>query len=91
VILRRFEEAEGPLIESVAILEKVADEYELARSRFSLARVYEALGKRAASLEMLDRCLEVFERLDAAMDLAAVHQLCERCAAPRVLHCDDPS
>ena len=73
-------EAETHLAESVAILEEVADEYELARSRFSLARVQAALGKRAAARAALERGLEVFERLEAAMDLKAARALYEELA-----------
>jgi len=68
-------EAETALVESVAILEEVADEYELARSRFWLARIHATLGRREAGVVGLDRCLEVFERLEADLDLQAAREL----------------
>jgi class 3 adenylate cyclase/tetratricopeptide (TPR) repeat protein len=74
---RRWDEAETLLAESVAALEEVADEYELARSRFSLARAQSELGKRQAARAALARSAEVFTRLEAAMDLQAALALRE--------------
>lgn len=75
--VQRAAEALGPLRESVRVLEEVADEYELARSRFSLARAYAAAGRRAEALAQIERAVGVFERLEAAMDLAAARRLRE--------------
>ncbi len=71
----RAAEAEAPLTHSVAILEEVADEYELARSRFSLARAYSLLHQPNAARIQLDQCLPVFERLEARPDLTAARTL----------------
>ncbi|MCP4361847.1 MAG: tetratricopeptide repeat protein [Chloroflexi bacterium] len=67
--------AETYFAASVEILQEVADEYELARSRFSLARAYAAAGQPEAAQEMLTNCLEVFRRLDTRLDVTAVRHL----------------
>jgi tetratricopeptide (TPR) repeat protein len=73
----RAAEAATPLTESVRVLEDVADEYELARSRFSLARAYAGAGQRAEALAQIEQAVAVFERLEAAMDLTAARRLRE--------------
>ena len=71
----QFSEAVTLLNESVTILEEVAEEYQLALSRFSLARAYTGLGQRESAFAELDRCQVVFSQLAAAIDLAAVREL----------------
>ncbi len=71
----RLAEAEKLLLESIAILAPLGDEYEAACSRLSLANAYAAQGKRTEAAAMIDQCVPVFERLEAALDLAAARQL----------------
>ncbi len=68
-------DAEAALCESVTILAEVADEYELAHSRFSLARALKALGRRAEAGQALDQAIAVLERLEAALDMRAARKL----------------
>ena len=68
-------QAERYIGESLAILEEVGDEYEAARSRLALAKVYHSQGKSEQTLTVLDQCIAVFERLQAALDLTKAHQL----------------
>jgi tetratricopeptide (TPR) repeat protein len=71
----RFEEAEGHLNESLSILEEVGDAYEGARTQLSLARVYASQNKPEDGLAVLNRCIGVFQRLGASLDLAAARAL----------------
>jgi tetratricopeptide (TPR) repeat protein len=70
-----YERAEGYLIESAAILEEVADEYEWARSQLVLAQLYHQRGQPALAQPLLDKASEVFTRLEASIDLTAVQKL----------------
>lgn len=72
---QRYAEAETPLAESVALLQKVGDELELARSLCALARVHWAQGQREAALAGLERGQRMFEQLKATMDLLAVQRV----------------
>jgi len=65
----RFREAQGHLDESLSILNSVRDEYEWARSQLSLARLYACLDKSEEMSAALDRCIEVFQKLGATMDV----------------------
>ncbi len=67
--------AEHRLADSTALLEDVSNAYELARTQLARARLQQALGKPAAARELLAACQAVFERLEAALDLAAARQL----------------
>jgi tetratricopeptide (TPR) repeat protein len=60
---------------SVAILQDVDDEYQLAHTHLSLAQAYAAAGQNSEAQELLQQCLAVFERLAATMDVAAVRAL----------------
>ena len=71
----RLTEAENLLADSIAILTQVGDEYEIARSRLALAITQAAQNNPAKASAMLDQCIPVFERLEAALDLAAARQL----------------
>ena len=71
----RFDKAEEHLSESLSILEEVGDTYEGARTRLSLARVHAAQEKPEESLATLDRCIQVFQRLGATLDLATARAL----------------
>lgn len=71
----RTDEAEAHLRASTAILCEVADDYELAHSRFTLGRALSRSGKRDEAIQVLDQALEVFARLDAEMDLRAAQIL----------------
>ncbi len=70
-----YDQAEKYLIESAAILEEVADEYEWARSQLLLAQLYHTQGKSALIKPLLDKSAEVFKRLEASLDLTAVQKL----------------
>ena len=70
-------EAEEQLVESIAILAEVSDECQLARSRLVLARIYVARGDLELARPLLDQSQAVFERLGAALDLAAACALRE--------------
>jgi tetratricopeptide (TPR) repeat protein len=71
----QFDRAEQTLTTSLSTLEKAGDEYKWARSQLSLARLYAAQEKSQEALEALDRCLSIFRRLDAALDLADARAL----------------
>jgi len=76
----QFEDAERLLDESLSVLKSVGDEYEWARTQLSLARLYASRGKSKAGLAAIDRCIEIFQQLDAATDLATVRALREEMA-----------
>ena len=61
--------------QSVAILEEVADEYELARSRMALAEVLGTVGEVAERDRVLALATAVFEQLDAKADLQKAKSL----------------
>ena len=71
----RLDEAVQHLSESISIFSQAGDEYEGARSQLSLAQVYAAQGKPQEAAAALDLCAPVFERLEAALDLAAAQAL----------------
>jgi tetratricopeptide (TPR) repeat protein len=75
---RDLAQAEAYLLESLAVLDEVGHEYEAARSRLSLAEVYLAQRRAEAGLAEIERCAPVFQRLDAALDLAATRELREK-------------
>jgi class 3 adenylate cyclase/tetratricopeptide (TPR) repeat protein len=68
-------EAEQYLAESLAILQEVGDEYESAQSQLSLARLHVSQGAWDKGSSAVERCLPVFERLSAALDLEAARSL----------------
>ncbi|MFN2226529.1 MAG: tetratricopeptide repeat protein [Anaerolineae bacterium] len=70
----QLDEAEAQLAAGLAILKEVGEEYEAARCRLSLAEVNVAAGRPEAAREALGRCLPVFERLGARLDLAAARE-----------------
>ena len=76
----RFDEAVQHLSESIAILAEVGDEYEGARSRLALARVYAARNERTEATAALEQCTSVFERLEASLDLSSARALKEQFA-----------
>jgi tetratricopeptide (TPR) repeat protein len=67
--------AEGHLTESLAILEEVRQEYELACARLSLAGVRLRQGRSETAGTLLAQATEIFKRLEARLDLAAAEQL----------------
>lgn len=69
--------AERRLTESMAILKGCGDDYELARTELSLAKVYLLLGKQAQGARALEHCISVFGRLNAALHLAEAQTLRE--------------
>jgi tetratricopeptide (TPR) repeat protein len=71
-------QAERHLRASLAILEDVGDEYEAARTQLDLAGVCAELEQADESAVLLDRCAEMFQRLDAALDLLTAHTLREK-------------
>ena len=74
----KLDQALEHLNNSLTLLQEAGDEYESARSQLSLARVYVERGESEAGQEMLDRCIAVFQRLGATLDLEAAHTLRER-------------
>jgi tetratricopeptide (TPR) repeat protein len=78
---QRLPDAQLALQQSVAVLSELEQPFELARSRFSLARVQAEMGERAAARASLDQVIPVFERLEAALDLQAAQALRAQLAA----------
>ena len=76
----QFSRAEEHIDQSLAVSESVGDEYERARSQFSLARLYVAQEKFIAARAALEQCIPAFERLAAALDLSAARKLWEEIA-----------
>jgi class 3 adenylate cyclase/tetratricopeptide (TPR) repeat protein len=72
-----FDAAAEQLLQSVAVLEEVGDEYERARSQLSLAQSYVSKGEPQAGLEHLEACIATFDRLGAEMDLETARALKE--------------
>ncbi|MFQ5576107.1 MAG: tetratricopeptide repeat protein [Anaerolineae bacterium] len=70
-----LDRAEQHLNQSIRLLEDVGDEYEWARSQLSLARLYISRTNKEAGLSALEKSTEVFQRLDARIDLAAAQAL----------------
>lgn len=68
-------EAKHYLAQSVVILAKVGEEYELARSRHALALVLHKLGQNEEVRPLLSQSLDTFTRLEAQVDLTAVQNL----------------
>jgi class 3 adenylate cyclase/tetratricopeptide (TPR) repeat protein len=72
---RQPAEAREYLDQSLIVLDEVGDEYEAARTRLSLARCYGSQQYRAEARTMLARSLAVFQRLEAALDLAEAREV----------------
>ena len=77
-----FAEAVEWLTKSVTILEEASEEYMLARSRLWLARAFTGLGNRERARALLAPALETFDRLEAALDVTAVHTLLSQLNQP---------
>ena len=67
--------AETYLRQSVEMLETLSDEYQLARSRYWLARLLLATGEAGEARRLLGQAQRTFTHLDAALDLTAVQTL----------------
>lgn len=67
--------AQERLQASVAILQEVAEEYELARSHYWLAVILVELGKIEPARPLLAEAAHTFKRLDVSHDLTAVTTL----------------
>ena len=65
----QLEVAQNVTSTSVAILEEIADEYELARSRMALSGILGEMGEPEAGADQLALATAVFERLEASADL----------------------
>ena len=63
------------LRQSVNMLTAMADEYQLARSRYWLARALLLTGQRTEARQLVGQAYAVFAHLDAALDLTAVQTL----------------
>jgi uncharacterized protein HemY len=72
---QQWPEAEQLLNDSLSVLEEAHDAYETARTRLALAQFYDAQGRGAEALTAIDQCLEVFDRLNAQLDLTAARTL----------------
>ena len=69
------------LEKSVSLLESVGEEYELARSRFLLAKAIWQEDKRPKSVNsLLEQSKSVFESLEAQLDLTAVNNFNQQIA-----------
>ncbi len=77
---QQWSQAEQYLDDSLCVLEEARDTYEAARTRLALAQVRCAQGDSAAALELIDQCLDVFDRLNAQLDLTAAQTLREQAA-----------
>jgi len=73
--LGKPQEAIAHLRESIAILEKGDVQYEVAKSRLTLARVLRAQGDAGEVAALLDQCVAVFQQLDVLPELRAALQL----------------
>jgi tetratricopeptide (TPR) repeat protein len=69
------QQAEQHLTESLAVLQEVGDEYEMARTQLSLGKLQLDKGDIEQASTLLESCIAVFERLDAVLDLAAARDL----------------
>jgi uncharacterized membrane-anchored protein YhcB (DUF1043 family) len=67
--------AEAHFAASAQILEAVADDYELARTRLAWAQLRAAHHQPEAARALLNQCQPVFERLEATLDVQAVQTL----------------
>lgn len=65
------------LAESIAILQVVGDEYERARSELALAQVYLLQGEVEEGRVWLNKCVPVFERLAARLEIEAARKLAQ--------------
>jgi hypothetical protein len=70
-----YDEAQWTLEQALDSLREVSDEYGLACGQLSLAYVHAARGDGEAAQGELARCIPVFERLGATLDLAAAREL----------------
>jgi tetratricopeptide (TPR) repeat protein len=64
--------AEEYLRSSYSILREADDEYEAARTQLVQAQLYHSQDQYEAGLKMLEQCQEIFERLQASLDLQTV-------------------
>lgn len=65
----RLDQAERYLVDSLAILKEVGDEYQWARSQLTFARLLDKQGKPNETLEAVAAAIAIFEQLDAALEL----------------------
>jgi tetratricopeptide (TPR) repeat protein len=71
----QFAEAEQFFLESTRTLHQTGDEYETGRTQLSLAQLYLAQQQKEQAEAALTACEDVFERLDAQLDLAAAQSV----------------
>jgi predicted ATPase/class 3 adenylate cyclase len=69
------EEAASYLTQALTLLEAVDQEYELARCRLAVARLYHRTGRRAAAQVLWAAAVATFRKLDARLDLQAAADL----------------
>ena len=67
--------AESHLRRGMTLLETLSDEYQLARSRYWLARLLTKRQQQVEARQLLAQAQKVFAHLDAALDLTAVQAL----------------
>jgi class 3 adenylate cyclase/predicted ATPase/Tfp pilus assembly protein PilF len=77
---QHWSDAEQRLTDSLYALEDVRDAYEAARTRLALARVRCARGQCGEAVNLIDHCVEVFDRLNAQLDLTAAQALQQQAA-----------
>jgi class 3 adenylate cyclase/tetratricopeptide (TPR) repeat protein len=73
----RLQEAEARLRQSLDLLNQGGDPYESARAQLALAGVYHSQSRLVEMRLLLERCIPVFERLEAAPDLTLARWLGE--------------
>ena len=69
------EEAASYLTQALTLLEAGDQEYELARCRLAVARLYHSTGRRAAAQSAWAAAVATFRKLDARLDLQAAADL----------------
>lgn len=74
-IQTQFEKAEQFFLESYSTLHHTGDEYEEGRTQLSLAQLYLAQQQTEQAAAALSICEDVFERLEAQLDLAAAQSM----------------
>jgi len=76
--LGQLAQAEEHLRSSRAVLDAVGEVYESARTALVLAKLHRAQGERDKGLMAIGQCLPIFERLEAALDVAEARELRDR-------------
>jgi tetratricopeptide (TPR) repeat protein len=71
----RFDEAEENFLKAIDLLQKVGDDYGLARAQLSLAQLYDSYRQYDRRDEFLRQCDPIFRRLGASIEESRVQSL----------------